>query len=109
MEYLRSGGQQEQVALSEIRNFSHFFAILQFPAIFPQLLFAYPPRMLVGALCVPCAELLLFEASHALAPQFFHNFPQFFVIGFDASRPQFNPPPPAALHHKGAIKTSTGA
>ena len=52
----------------EVRNFSQVFASLcnfpQFPAIscnFPQsfckLLFVCPPCELVGALCVPCAEV----------------------------------------------------
>ena len=47
---------------------------------FSQLLFAYPPRVRVGALCVSCAEVLLLEASAGVvtAPQFSRNFPQFF-------------------------------
>ena len=66
----------------EARNFSQFFAI------FRQRLFACPPCVLVGALCVPCAEVLLFEASGGLVPalQFFrdisaisHNFPAIFL------------------------------
>ena len=58
-----------------------FFAIFckypQFSSFFPQLLFACPPCMLVGALCVPCAEVLLLEASGGLltAPQFPHKSP----------------------------------
>ena len=58
------------------RNFSQFPAIFrnfpQFPAIFPELLFAHPSYVLVGALCVPCVEVLLLEASGGLAtaPQF---------------------------------------
>ena len=61
---------------------------------FLQLLFACPPRVLVGALCVPCAEVLLLEASGGwvTAPQFSRNFPQFFAIGFDV--PGLQSPPP---------------
>ena len=56
--------------------------------------FACPPCVVVGALCVPCAEVLLLEASGGLveALQFSCNFPaisrkspQYFAIGFDAS------------------------
>ena len=65
---------------------SQFLAISQFFAIFhdfPQLLFACPLCVLVGALCVPCAEVLLLEASEGLVmapqfpPQFSRNFWQF--------------------------------
>ena len=43
---------------------------------FPQLFFACPRGVLVGALWVPCAEVLLLEASGGLvmAPQFSRNF-----------------------------------
>ena len=67
-----------------LRNFP------QFPAIFPQLLFACPPRALVGALHVPCAEVLPLEALGGLltAPpslwEISRIFPQFFAIGFEA-------------------------
>ena len=42
--------------------------------------------MIVGALCVLCAEVLLLEAVGGLvtAPQFSRNFPQFLAVGFDA-------------------------
>ena len=66
-----------------IRNFSQSLAFslffLQFSAIF---------RMFVGALCVPCAAVLLHEALEALvtAPQFFRNFSQ-----FDLTLPDRNP------------------
>ena len=55
---------------------------------------ACPPRVLVGALCVPCAEVLLLQASGGLviAPHSPPNFPQFFAIGFDA--PGLQSPPP---------------
>ena len=68
-----------------------FRTFSQFAAIFPQLLFVCPPCVPVGALCVPCAEVLLFEASGGslTAPQFSRNFstisPQFVAIGFHAS------------------------
>ena len=47
--------------------------------------------MLVGALCVPCAEVLLPEASGGLvaAPESFRNFPQLYLL-----LPDRNPPPP---------------
>ena len=56
-----------------VRNPSQF---RDFPSS-PQ--FARPPRVRVGALCVPCAEVLLLEALGVLvtAPLFFRNFPQF--------------------------------
>ena len=47
---------------SQLPNFLNF---LRFPAIFPQLPFACPPRVLVGILCVPCAEVLLLEKKNA--------------------------------------------
>ena len=55
----------------EVHN---FWQVLE---IFLHLLFACPPCMLVGALCVACAKVLLFEASGGLvpAPQFFRDFP----------------------------------
>ena len=40
--------------------FSQFFAIS--PQIFRNFFFACLPCVLVGALCVPCAEVLLLEA-----------------------------------------------
>ena len=46
-------------------TFSH---LSQFSAIFPQMLFACPPCVLVGALCVPCVEVLLLEAPSTLHP-----------------------------------------
>ena len=67
------------------RNFAFFRNFPQFSAVFPQLLVACPPDVLVGALCVPCAEVLLLEASGGLGvfPQFpaiSRNFPQFPAI-----------------------------
>ena len=52
----------------KVRNCRSFS---QFPANFPPSHFACPPRVRVGALCVPCAEVLLLEASGGLvmAPQ----------------------------------------
>ena len=85
----------------------HFFAIfrniLQFPAVFSQLLYAHPPRVRVVALCAPCAEVLLLEASGGLvtAPRLYCNVPQ-----FSAGSRSFSPlgltlpdrnPPPALL------------
>ena len=74
----------------EFRCFPHIFAIVRnfphFPTFLPQLLFARPNGGRVGALCVPCAEVLLREAAGGLvtAPQFprnslqvFLHFPQF--------------------------------
>ena len=64
-------------------------------AIFSQLPFACPPRVLVGALCVPCADVLLREAfgrfgySTAIFPQFSRNFSP-----LDLTLPDRNPPPP---------------
>ena len=54
----------------EDQNF--FCNFPQFPAIFPNCLLLAPPCALIGALCVPCAEVLLLEASGGLvtAPQF---------------------------------------
>ena len=51
--------------LAVFRNFAISRNFTQFPAFSPspQLLFACPPRVRVGALCVPCAEVLLLEAS----------------------------------------------
>ena len=77
---------------------AHFFAVLsQFSAIGRQLPPARPPRVLVGALCVPRAEILLLLAAGGLvtAPHFFRysstillqfsrNLAQFFATGFDA-------------------------
>ena len=56
-----------------------------------QLLFACPPCVLVGALCVPCAEVLLLGASGGLitAPQFSRCFSL-----LDLTLPDRNPPPP---------------
>ena len=75
-----------------VRNFSAIFRnFSQFSAMFRQLLFARPPRVLVGAPCVRCAEVLLFEASGGLVTA-----PQFSAIGFDAPWPQ-SPPPPCGV------------
>ena len=80
----RSGESQQREGGVEVRNFVQSFAISPFPANSPQLFFACPPCVLVGARCVLFAEVLLLKASHGLAPQFFHHFGQFFAIGFDA-------------------------
>ena len=65
--------------VSQFRSFSQFFAISRNFTIFRQSLFACPPRVRVGALRVPGAEVVLFEASGGLvtAPQFSRSFPQF--------------------------------
>ena len=79
----------------EVRNFSQFVAIPQFSAIFPQLPFACHPRVLVGALCVPCAEVLLREAfgrfgyGTAVFPAISRNCSQ-----LDLTLSDGNPPPP---------------
>ena len=59
----------------------------QLPAIFAQLLFARPPRVLVGALCAPvqkCCSLRPRQVWHrkfcAICPQFPAIIPQFPVI-----------------------------
>ena len=60
---------------------------------FSELLLACPPRVRVGALCLPCAPVLLVEARGGLvtAPHFSRNFPvisrnspQSFASGVDA-------------------------
>ena len=74
------------------RNFENFRILSQFSTSFPQLLFASPACVLVGALRIPCAEVLLLEDLEgndtAIFPQFFCNysaiFPLLFAIGFDA-------------------------
>ena len=93
MDFVRVGGV-------EVRNFPQFFGVpefSEFPASFPQLVFACPPRMCVGALCVPCAEVLLLEAPGGLVIflQFSCNFssispnlPAIF-LQFPAIFPQF--------------------
>ena len=90
----------------DARNF-----FLQFSTIFPQLIFCsrflimshgfqvplcdswtciggqpFPCACVVGALYVPCAEVVLLKASGGLvrAPQFSRNFVQFFALGLDA-------------------------
>ena len=81
----------------------------QFLASFPQLPFARPPRVRVGAPCVPCAEVLLPEASGGLvtAPQFSRNFPAVFSQ-LDLTLPDHTPPPPAgAQGHAGAARVKT--
>ena len=103
---LRAGGEGGRNFPQFYRNFTailpqfyrNFTAILpQFPAIFPELLCARPPRMCVGALCVPCAEVALLEAAGGLvtAPQLFRHFPaifpQFVTIGL-------TPPPSPPAH-----------
>ena len=86
------------------RFFSTFRNVPQLSAFYPQLPFARPPRMRVGAPCAPYAEVLLFEAAGGLVmapqfsrifpqfsrisptffPHFFCNFCQFFAVGLDA-------------------------
>ena len=58
----------------------------QFPAIFPQLPFAFPcpPRVRVGAVCVPCASFGRLGCGAAISPRFPCDFPRFFAMGFDA-------------------------
>ena len=68
----------------EVHNFSPFHAILHFFAIFRNfsaICFLLVSRA-VGVLCVPCAEMLLLEASGRLvtAPPIARNFMQFFAI-----------------------------
>ena len=81
------GGRSAFFAISQCFT---IFAIVRnpphFPAFFPQLLFACPPCVLVGALCVPCTEISLLQASRCLhtTPQFPAIFPQFLATGFDA-------------------------
>ena len=60
----------------QCRNFPQFPQLPQPPAIFLQMFFARPPRVHLGALCVPCAEVLL-EALGGLvrAPHFSRTFP----------------------------------
>ena len=81
------GGGSEIFAI--FRNFPQLHKLLQFFRNW----FCLSPCVLVGALCVPCAEVLLLEAlgGWVTATQFsrifsaiFGNFPQFFAIGFDA-------------------------
>ena len=60
---MRGGGPQF-FTVSGI--FALFRSFSQFPAIFRQLLFARPPHVRVDAPCVPCAEVLLLEASGGL-------------------------------------------
>ena len=61
-----------------------FRSLSQYSAIFRPLLFACPPRVRVGALRVPCAEVSLFEAAGSLvwALQFSRDFPANFAQGF---------------------------
>ena len=47
-------------------KFTQLFAISQFSAIFPPTLLPCPPRVRVGAPCVPCAEVLLCRAARNL-------------------------------------------
>ena len=59
-----------------------------FPQFSCNCLSLVPPGVGVGALCVPCAEVVLLEALGGLvaAPQFpaiFAFFPQSFAIGCD--------------------------
>ena len=71
-------GPRFPLILRNFGNFSFFFGnFWQFSAIFSQLLLLVPLRVHLGALCVPCAEVLLFEAAGGLdmAPQFSRNFP----------------------------------
>ena len=87
-------------------GFRPFFAISHFPRNFPQfsaIVFTCPPCVLIGALCVPCADVLLLEASGGLvaAPQFFRNIPAIFRISPPAIARNFShldltavPPPP---------------
>ena len=72
----------------EARNFRNFSKI---SAIFPQVLLACPPLVLVGAPCVPCAEVLPLEALGGLVtrPQFSRH-----CLQFDWTPPDLNPPPP---------------
>ena len=76
------------------RIFPHFPAIFH---DFPQLLFACPRCVLVGAPCVPCAEVLLVDVSGGLgtAPQFYCNFPRFFGNWILRSLTAIPPPRPA--------------
>ena len=87
----RGGGDGGPQVFVICRNFSQLFAIFR---SFPQLPCACPPRVRVGALCVPCAEVLLFEASAGYGtaifllfspnfPAIFPQFTQFFAIAFD--------------------------
>ena len=62
----------------EVRIFRNSAIFLNFPQNFPPLHFASPPRVLVGALCVPCAEAMLLEASGALITAFSCEFPAIF-------------------------------
>ena len=72
---------------------------------FPAIALACPPRVLVGALCVPCAEVVLLEASGgsvealrssrnfpAIFPQFLRNFRAMFRNWIGRSLTA-NPPP----------------
>ena len=83
----------------------------RFPTIFPELLCARPPRMCVGALCVPCAEVVLLEAAGGLvtAPQLFRHFPaifpQFVTIGLT---PPPSPPRPLSGPHARVPDPSVG-
>ena len=79
--------------VGNFRNFLQFRNFSQISAIFPQLLFGWSP-LLVGALCVPCAEVLLLEASGGLvaAPQFSRNFSHFSQLYL--TLPDRNHPPP---------------
>ena len=81
----QGGGGLEARNLSQLRNVHTIFTL--FAAIFPPLLCACPPRVLVGALpCVSpvqrCCSLRLREVW-LWHPNFFRNFPQFFGTGFD--------------------------
>ena len=78
------------------RNFSQFPT--PFPAISPLLPFACPPCVLVGALCVPCAEVLLLEASAGLVRHrnfsaISRNFPAIFRNLISRSQTAIPPPP----------------
>ena len=78
------GGDWGPQLFAIVRNFA------QFPAVFPQFLFACPPCVLVGVFCL-CAQPL---QDNTL--QFGHrDFPKFFVNGCYAPRLQFPLPPPA--------------
>ena len=86
-------------------NFPQFIAIshdfLLFPAILPQLPFACPSPVRVGALGVPCAEVLLLEALGGLgmAPQFSNNFLQLCAIECDLTASGTASQAPSFLMH----------
>ena len=77
------GGGAEARNCSQFRNFPHF------PAVFPRLLCACARYVLVGALCLPCAEVLL---PHRDFPAVFRNVSQ---LGLALPDRNPAPPPPA--------------